>query len=107
MLLLFLSACLPETYPDYWPKTATSPTVTDVQVISNSETTSDTEVVITGTHLQSTQTVVFGSRNATILQTSETSVQVNLSLELQSGEPLSLGLATKEGTVWLEDALVP
>ena len=102
--LLLLSACLLDTYPDYWPEEAPSPTVSDVHIISTSST--DIELTITGTQLQTTKTVVLASRNATITQTSANSVHVTLTTELLSDEPWSLGLATENGALWIEDAFV-
>ena len=103
--LLLLSACLLDTYPSYWPEDAPAPIVTHVQVAETSAT--GLELIITGTHLQTTQTVVLGSRNATISQTSATSVHVHLTTDPPMDEPQALGLATDNGTAWLEDAFIP
>ena len=94
--LLALMGC-GAPYADYWDQAGRGPTIDGVWPDSNDGLQGGTEILITGTQLGTTQTVVFGGRNAWIVEALDDAVTVVLPDGIPGGGPVDVGLATTYG----------
>ncbi|MBW2255479.1 MAG: IPT/TIG domain-containing protein [Deltaproteobacteria bacterium] len=102
LLLALLAGCGTAPYPDYWEDEGPAPTVTGVAPDSVDNVFGGQEIVLSGSGLASTTTVVIGSRNATILETTATSVTVEVPPHVPGGGVVEVAVVTEDGSVWVD-----
>lgn len=101
-LLLALLGCGVEPYPDYFEAGASGPTLDAVSPATVAGTTGGMEVTLTGARLGQAQVVTFGSRNAEILEATDTSLRVRAPAFPPGGGAVEVAVATESGIARLE-----
>ncbi len=103
-VLLVLSACGSPPLPDYFDPELAGPSITGVSPASVDTTTGGQQVVIAGSGLSEVQTVVFGTRNATVVEATGSSLTVIVPPFVGGGGPVEVALATDQGVARLDGA---
>lgn len=100
-LPLLLVACGPSG-PDYWEEVSQAPVITGLYPESVGSVTGGQVVQLVGARLGSARTVVFGGRNATILQAEEGAISVMIPSYTPGGGTVDVAVVTDDGRDTLE-----
>ncbi len=103
-MIHFLVACGGGAFPDYFPDPAAAPIVSGVTPASVEGVAGGDEVVIAGSRLADVTTVVFGTRNATVLSATDSELHVRVPSFVASGGPVEVAVASDRGVGRLDDA---
>ncbi|MFH1465595.1 MAG: IPT/TIG domain-containing protein [Pseudomonadota bacterium] len=103
LLPLFLAACAPDPYPDYWEAGA-GPSLAGIDPPSVTSLAAGQPARILGSGLAEASTVVVGTRNATLVEVADDHVDVLLPEGAPGGGPVDLAVVTPDGMASLEGA---
>lgn len=106
VLLLVLLGCGQAPYEVYWDDPDAAPAIDGVSPAQQMGFAGGETITLSGKRLGSTRTVVFGGRNAEVLERSASSVQVRVPDAPAGGGVVDIGLVTDDGQVVVEDAYV-
>jgi len=97
-----LTACGNQPYTDYFPDAELAPEITSITPPEIDGIDGGQGVVISGTGLANARTVVIGSRNATILEATDTSVSVLIPSFTAGGGAVEVAVVTDDGIARLD-----
>jgi hypothetical protein len=101
LLVPLLIACAPDPYPDYWEPGA-GPSITAVSPASTTALAGGETVRIDGSGLAQATTVVVGTRNATIVDATDSYLDVTLPAGAPGGGEVDVAVVTPEGMAYAE-----
>ena len=94
------------SYEEFWPEEQKYPLIDSVEPNILEHRSGGQEVSLKGTQLQDVQTVIVGSRNATILESSDSEVLIKIPPLIGGDEFIDITLVTKNGFVRKEEVLL-
>ena len=106
MMFLFLFSCSTDTFPDYWPDASKHPSITSISPEAVSGMLGGQTIRIEGSLLGSTKTVVIGDRNAEIISTDGSFIEVVVPANTAGGGAVDVVLATEDGMARLVEGFI-